>query len=98
VPVRSAEDGDVLERLEKCLRQGDWNAVARLTALVRSTPPPATAEALGDHLRRLKRALVSARVARANLSLSSARLRAAAGFAHAGALPARQEFADPAES
>jgi hypothetical protein len=85
MPVPLAEEDDTLGRLEKCVRQGDWLAVARLTTLIGSTPVPATMDALGEHIRRLRKTLVAARIARAGLTVSLKRVRAAAGFTHSRA-------------
>jgi len=88
---------DILSRLEKCVRQGDWNAAAGLKDELSADDFAATPEALAERLRRLQRALVAARVARANLGVSLGRVRAAARFSHSRRMPARQEFAVPAD-
>jgi hypothetical protein len=95
IPVRSPDDADVLSRFEKCVRQGDWNAVARLTDRLGSIGVPVTRAELGERLRGLQNALVAARVARAGLVVSMARLRAAARFTDSHSVSARQRLADP---
>ena len=97
MPVLSADD-DTLGRLEKCIRRGDWNAVAALGARLDDENPPMTAAALGERLRRLREVLIAARIARSGLSLALGRLRAAAGFAHSRTLQARHGFGDSPES
>jgi len=92
------DENNILSRLEKCIRQGDWDAVARLTGRIGDDPPFVTADAMGERLRDLRRALVAARIARGGLAVSLARVRAAARFTHSRALPARQEFGGPAVS
>jgi hypothetical protein len=76
------EGGEILTRLEKSVRQRDWNAVSRLTSQLESVPLPASPSALGERLRHLQSVLVSARVGRAGLAVSLSRARAAASFTH----------------
>jgi hypothetical protein len=59
---------------------------------------PVTPDALEERLRRLRNVLIAARVARATLGVSLARVRAAAGFMHSRASAARQKFATPTGS
>ena len=91
------EAADILARLDMCVRQGDWSAVAGLTKRLGSDTFPMTPEALRERLRRLQNALVAARIARSNLAVRSGRVRAAAGFTHTRAGYARQEFGAPAD-
>src|ERR1700722_13425562 len=93
MPVPLAEEGDTLSRLEKCIRQGDWIAVARLTAQFGSVPLPVATDELGEYISSLGRTLVAARIARAGLTVSLRRVRAAAGFTRSRAQQTRQEFA-----
>jgi hypothetical protein len=74
------DDGEILTRLEKSVRQGDWNAVSRLTNWLKAAPVPSNPVALAEHLHRLQSVLVSARVGRASLAVSLTRARAAASF------------------
>lgn len=90
------DSATILDRLEKCVRQGDWNAVSRLTEQAAAEQLPVNADVLAERLRRLERVLIAARVGRAGLAVSLARSRAAAGFSRAR-LVARQEYGDPAE-
>jgi hypothetical protein len=92
-----SERDEVLDRFEKYIRQGDWNAAGRLTNRIANERLPADPKALNDRLRRLENVLVAARVARAGLAVSLARLRAAASFTHSRVPPARQKFAIPAD-
>jgi hypothetical protein len=96
-PIAPGEPGDILSRLETCVRQGDWAAVTRLKDQLPADDFPATAQAIAERIRRLQSVLIAARVARANLGVSLGRLRAAAQFAHSRRIPARQEFAAPAD-
>lgn len=93
MPVRSAEEDDTLGCLEKHIRQGDWIAVARLTTLIAGIPLPVTADGLAEYISRLRQALVAARVARAGLTVSLWRVRAADRFSRSRAQQSRQEFA-----
>jgi hypothetical protein len=93
MPVRASDDDPILDRLEKSVRQRDWNAVSRLTSQLETAPLPSNSAALGERLRRLQSVLVSARVGRAGLAVALSRARAAASFTHF-----RQEFGDPPKS
>jgi hypothetical protein len=77
----------VLGQMETSVRQGDWNAVARLTGVLSQLRLAGTHEELGEHRRDLQRVLVAARVGRAGLVVSLTRVRAAAGFLKSRALP-----------
>jgi hypothetical protein len=96
--VQSGDAADGLSRFEQAIRQGDWNAVARLTKAIASDTIPAAPDEIVQRLRRLERVLIAARVARANLGLSLSRVQAAGRFAHSRTLPTRHEFATPADS
>ncbi len=78
-----------LAELGRCVRQGDWHGAAALADLMnesRSSLDPSTLESYRHNLQDL---LVAARVARANLAITRARLHAAAIFAGN-----RQEFGE----
>jgi hypothetical protein len=93
---RLPDDRDILDRLEKAVRQGDWNAVSRFTHQAATEQVPVTPDALAERLRRLERILVAARVGRAGLAISLGRARAAASFTHSR-LVQRQEYGDSPE-
>lgn len=80
MPAPSPEPVDVLGRLEKAVRQGDWNRVATLTSQVADDRCLLTPEALADRSRRLHSVLVAARIARSRLVANLSRARACAGF------------------
>ncbi len=91
-----AEETDILAKLEKSIRQRDWSAVAAQTATFEWPALPLTEEALSDYSRRLQKLLVATRVARAELSVSLGRVRAAARFNNARVMSVREEYGDPA--
>jgi hypothetical protein len=92
---RPHKDDDIVPvRLEGALRQGDWNAVARLTRQLRDEVIAEDPAALAERLECLKAAIVAGRVARAGLAVSLAQARAAARFTQSRKLAVCQESAD----
>ena len=83
MPVRASDNSnDIFDRLEKSVRQGDWNAVPGLIRQLEAVPAPSTPAALAERFRRLQTILVAARIGRAGLAVALSRARAAAGFTH----------------
>src|ERR1035438_4314575 len=80
--LRASDDDLLFDRLEKSIRQGDWNAVSRLIRQLEAAPLPPEAAALGERLRHLQSVLVSARIGRAGLAVALSRARAAARFTY----------------
>jgi hypothetical protein len=91
------DEADVLGCLEKCIRQGDWSAVAGLTDRIGSDRLPETRDELAECILQLKRVLIAARVARANLATSLSRVRAAARFSSSLQVHERHRFAEPTD-
>lgn len=96
-PLWVADETDILCRLERFVRQGDWDAVSGLTVLLGSDALPVTRDALAEYIQRVQKVLAAARVSRAGLAVSLSRVRAAAGFTHTRALQQRQGLVDPPE-
>ncbi len=82
--------------LDRCLRLGDWDSMAELTARL-SAECPLDAEALAEYLAAIRELLARARTARAILGVSLARVRAAAEFTQTLAGQTRQDLAVPPE-
>lgn len=98
---------DTVASLEESARFGDWTSAGRLATMLPQQNLPTDHEELGEYLRCLQQALVTAKVSRANSAASLARVNAAAGRLNAAArfnnirsghTPARQEFAEAADS
>jgi len=75
-------DASIVERLEKSVRQGDWDAVPGLIRRLEAAPVPSTPAALAERSRRLQSILVAARIGRTGLAVALNRARAAASFAN----------------
>jgi hypothetical protein len=80
---------DVFYRLMTAARGGDWSSVEHLVAVVSAGKPPCDAAGLGEYLRLLREALVTAKAARAGLAASVVRLKAAAVFGSDSSVPRR---------
>ncbi len=104
---------EIVASLEQSAQRGDWPGAGRLAALLPQQPLPANCEELGEYLRCLRQALITAKVSRANFAASLARVNAAARRLNAAARfnnirsgPARpgfsrvewQEFGEAADS
>jgi hypothetical protein len=94
MPVLPPRDNDdPLSRIDKSIRQGNWSEAIELLAHIETAELPMTTEFLDRYRLRLRRTLVSARLARSELAISLARTRAAAVFSNA-----RHGFGDSANS
>jgi hypothetical protein len=93
--------------LQESARRGDWQTAGAMAAILPLQTLPANGEELGEYLRCLKEALITAKVSRAHSAASLAafnaaafRLNAAARFndTRAGFAALRQEFGEMADS
>jgi hypothetical protein len=91
---------DIVASLQESARCGDWNNVRRLAAILSQQTLPTVPEELGEYLRCLQQALITAKVSRAHSAASLARINAAAGRLNAAAQfnNIRQEFGEVADS
>jgi hypothetical protein len=97
---------DIIARLQESARRGDWKSAGELTATLPQRTLPASREELGEYLRRLRQALIVAKVSRAHSAASLARCKTAAARLNAATrfnktrldfAPPRQEFGEPAD-
>jgi hypothetical protein len=97
---------DLVSCLQESARRGDWKSAGELAAALRQQTPPASREEIGEYLRRLKQALIVAKVSRANSAATLARYNTAAGRLNAAArfntarletAPPRQELGESAD-
>jgi hypothetical protein len=76
---------EIVVSLEESARRGDWPGTGRLAAVLSQQPLPTGGEELGEYLRCLKQALITAKISRAHSAASLARVNAAAGRLNAAA-------------
>jgi hypothetical protein len=91
---------DLVARIEESARRGNWKNVRALAAILPQQTLPTMHEELGEYLRRLKEALIVAKVSRANSAASLVRLNAAARFNNTRLdfAPLRQKPGEAADS
>jgi hypothetical protein len=90
---------DLISRVQESARRGDWKSAGEITATLPQQTLPAGSAELGEYLRRLKQALIVAKVSRAHSAASLARCKTAAARLNAATRfnKTRQEFGESAD-
>jgi hypothetical protein len=89
---------DLVACLQESARRGDWKGAGELAAMLPQQALPGGYSELDEYLRRLKEALIVAKISRAHSAATLVRLNAAARFNNTRAdfSPSRQKFGEAA--